>query len=146
MEEALQAEDTAWDHERYAASTLQSIANQSYDKDMEVLGMVDIAPDLLAEMKMGSSKKQHFNTEAMQHVADHMQLKPTNDANFSQIDSTALALLDNTHTTNGQDSIHSMALEMVKANLSKACIEFRRLCLTLREMSPEHTIFEEPSL
>jgi hypothetical protein len=144
MEEALQAEDAKWDDETYAASTLRSMANQSYDKDMEILGMVDIAPELLAEMKRGSSTKQHFDTEAMQRVADRMQLKePTDGENFSQIDSTASALSDNTHTTNGQDSTRSVTSETVQANLSKARVEFRRLCITLREMCPEHTIFEE---
>jgi hypothetical protein len=44
----------------------------TYNKDMELLGMVDIAPKLLAKMQKGSVKKQQFDTKAMQRVAEYM--------------------------------------------------------------------------
>jgi hypothetical protein len=122
---------------------LRGITNQSYNRDMEQLGMVDIAPELLAEMKKGTNKRPYFDTEAMQQVAKHMQLKPTHGANFSAIDSSASALSKNTHTTNGQDFIQSVTSKIVEVNLSRACQEFCRLCITLWEMSPKHLIFEE---
>jgi hypothetical protein len=33
--------------------------------------------------------------------------------------------------------------EQVEANLSRAWVEFHRLCITLHEKSPEYAIFEE---
>jgi hypothetical protein len=135
--------DTRWNPMTYATTTLCSIANLSYDKDMEELGMVDIAPELLANMRKGTDKRPYFNTEAMQQVAEHMQLKPTDGANFSAIDSSASALFKNTHTTNGQESIWSITSKTVEVNLSWARQEFHHLSKTLREISPEHTIFKE---
>jgi hypothetical protein len=38
------------------ATTLCSLTNNTYVTDMEHLGLVDIAPVLLAEMKKGSAK------------------------------------------------------------------------------------------
>jgi hypothetical protein len=42
---------------------------------MAKLGIVDIALELLREMSDQSKHRQQFNTEAMQKVADHMNLK-----------------------------------------------------------------------
>jgi hypothetical protein len=117
MEEGLQAKDARWNPTTYTAATLCSIANFFYDKDMEELGMLDIAPELLAEMRKGTDKRPYFDTKAMQQVAEHMQLKPTDDANFSAIDSNASALTKNTHTTNGQESIRSVTSKTVEVNL-----------------------------
>jgi hypothetical protein len=68
---------------------------------MELLGMVDIAPELLAEMWHGSAQKQQFNMEAMQRVTVYMQLRPTDWATFSTVDSSASTLSETSHTTNG---------------------------------------------
>jgi hypothetical protein len=68
---------------------------------MAKLGVVDIAPELLQEMSDQSKHKQQFNMEAMQKVADHMNLKPCEDAQFSQVNSMASALTVNTHITDG---------------------------------------------
>ena len=133
--------DSKWDQTTYTATTLSSLSNRTFDKDMEKLGMVDIAPELLEEMKQGLNAKQQFGTEVMQRVAEQMQLKPTDGANFSTIDSCASALLVTSHTTNGQESICSVTTETVEANLSRARQEFHLLTRTLREMSPEHPIF-----
>jgi hypothetical protein len=66
VEEGLQAKDVRWNPTTYAATTLCSIANLSYNKDMEELGMVDIiAPELLAEMRKGTDKRLYFGTKAM---------------------------------------------------------------------------------
>jgi hypothetical protein len=113
VEDGLQAKDARWNPTTYAATTLRSIANLSYNKDMEELGMVDIAPELLAEMRKGTDKRPYFNTKAMQYLAEHMQLKPTDGANFSAIDSSALALSENAHTTNRQESNWSVTSETV---------------------------------
>ena len=110
--------DSNWDQTRYTATTLRSLLNRTFDKDMEELGMVDIAPEVLEEMKQGSNAKQQFGTEAMQRVAEQMQVKPTDGANFSTIDSCASALLVTSHTTNGQESIRSVTTKTVEANLS----------------------------
>ena len=107
--------------------------------------MTVIAPELLVEMKKGTEKRPYFDTKVMQQVANHMQLKPTDGANFSAIDSSASALSANTHITNGQEPIWSVTSKMVEANLSRACQELHRLCMTLCKMSPENAIFEESS-
>ena len=120
VEEGLQAKDARWNSTAYTATTLHSIANISYDKEMEELGMVDITPELLTEMRKGTDKRPYFDTEAMQRVAEHKQLKPTDGTNFSALDSSALALSKNTHTTNGQKSIWSVTSKAVEVNLSLA--------------------------
>jgi pentatricopeptide repeat protein len=43
---------------------------------MAKLGMVDIALELLKEMSNQSNQKQWYNTDAMQQVSEHMDLKP----------------------------------------------------------------------
>jgi hypothetical protein len=52
---------------------------------MAKLDLVDIAPELLQKVSYRSKHKQQFNTEVMQKVADHMNLKPCEDAQFSQV-------------------------------------------------------------
>jgi hypothetical protein len=47
---------------------------------MAKLGIEDMAPELLQEMSVRSKHKQQFNMEAMQKVADHMNLEPCEDA------------------------------------------------------------------
>ncbi len=57
---------------------------------MAKLGLVDIALELLQEMSNRSKHKQQFNTEAMQKVADHMNLKPCEGVQFFQVSSIVL--------------------------------------------------------
>ncbi len=40
--------DSNWDPATYSATTLRSISTPTYNKDMEALGVIDIAPELLA--------------------------------------------------------------------------------------------------
>jgi hypothetical protein len=94
-------------------------------------------------MQKGSRRKQHFDTEAMQRVAEQMQFKTTDGTNFLQVGSNALVLTDNTHTTDGQESVCSVTSAAVEANLSRACQEFHRLSMRLREMCPNHPVFNE---
>jgi hypothetical protein len=68
---------------------------------MAKLGIVDIAPEHLQEMSDQSKHKQQFNMEAMQKVVDHMNLKPYEGAQFSQVNSIASALMVNNHTMDG---------------------------------------------
>jgi hypothetical protein len=120
-----------------------SISTPTYDKDMKALGVVDIAPELLTEMQRGSKRKQQFDTKAMQQVAEHMRFCPLDGADFLQVGSGVSVLTETSHTTTGQDSICSVTLEGVSANLMSARQEFHRLVFALREMCPDHVIFEE---
>ena len=120
-----------------------SISTPTYDKDMKALGVVDIAPELLTEMQRGSKRKQQFDTKAMQQVAEHMRFRPLDGADFLQVGSGVSVLTETSHTTTGQDSICSVTLEGVSANLMSARQEFHRLVFALREMCPDHVIFEE---
>ena len=110
---------------------------------MEALGVVDITPELLAEMQRGSKRKQQFDTEAMQRVAEHMRFRLSDGADFLQVGSGASVLTETSHTTTGQDSICSVTSEVMSANLMSACQEFHRLAFALRKMCPDHAIFEE---
>ncbi len=67
--------DSSWDSVMYRATHLHGLPHQAYVQDMAKLGVVDIAPELLQEMSDRSKHKQQFNMEAMQKVADHMNLK-----------------------------------------------------------------------
>ncbi len=96
-------------------------------------------------MQRGSKRKQQFDTEAMQRVAEHMRFRPSDGADFLHLGSGALVLTETSHTTAGQDSIHLVTLEVVSANLMSARQEFHRLAFALREMCPDHAIFEETS-
>jgi hypothetical protein len=142
-EQAMEVYDSKWDPATYSATTLQSILTATYNKDMEALGVVDIAPKLLAEMQQGSKCKQQFDTEAMQRVAEHMCFRPSDGADFLQVGSGALVLTETSHMTTGQDSIRLVTLEVVSVNLMSACQEFHGLAFALRKMCPDHDIFEE---
>jgi hypothetical protein len=142
-EDALEAPDARWDPVTYPATTLCCVAHTSYDQDMHSLGVVDVPPELLAEMQKGSRRKQHFDTEAMQRVAEQMQFKTTDGMNFLQVGSNASVLTDNTHTMDGQESVCLVTSAAVEANLSRARQEFHRLSMTLRKMCPDHPVFDE---
>jgi hypothetical protein len=96
--------DSSWDLAMYRATPLHFLPHQAYIKDMAKLGFVVITLDLLQEMSDRSKHKQQFNTAAMQKEVDHMKLKPCGHAQFSQVNSMALALTVNTHTTDGNQS------------------------------------------
>jgi hypothetical protein len=87
---------------------------------MAKLGIVDIAPELLGEMRDQSKHKQQFNTEAMQKVVDHTNLKPCEGAQFSQVNSMASALMVNTHTMDGNQSFCSITSMQVESDLGRA--------------------------
>jgi hypothetical protein len=105
--------------------------------------MVDIASELLQEISDRSKHKQQFNTEAMQKVADHMNLKPCEGAHFSQVNSIALALTVNTHTMDWNQSPCSVTSMQAELDLGRAREEFYMLAVRLRELAPDHAIFEE---
>ena len=142
-EQAMEVYDSKWDPATYSATTLRSISTLTYDKDMEALGVVDISPELLAEMQQGSKRKQQFDTEAMQRVAEHMHFRPLDGADFLQVGSGTSVLTETSHTTTGQDSIRLVTLEVVSANLMSVRQEFHRLAFALCKMCPDHAIFEE---
>jgi hypothetical protein len=110
---------------------------------MAKLGMVDIAPELLQEMSDRSKHKQQFNMEAMQKMADHMNLKPCEGAQFSQVNSMALALTDNTHIMDRNQSLCSITSTLVELDLGRAREEFHKLAVRLWELAPDYAIFEE---
>jgi hypothetical protein len=143
--EGLRAMDSSWDLATYRATPLQCLPHQAYVQKMAKLGIVDIAPELLQEMSDRSKHKQQFNTEAMQKVADHMNLKQCEGAQFSQVNSTASALMVNTHTMDGNQSLRSITSMQVESDLCRAWEEFHMLAVHLWELAPDHTIFEEPA-
>jgi hypothetical protein len=112
---------------------------------MAKLGILDIAMELLQDMSDRSKHKQQFNMEAMQKVADHMNSKPCEGAHFSQVNSMALALRVNTHTTDGNQSLCSITSMQVELDLGRACKKFHMLAVHCWELAPDHTIFEEPA-
>jgi hypothetical protein len=140
--EGLLALDAKWDSGTFTATSLQSLPHQAYFQDMEKLGLVEIAPELLQEMNERSTKKK-YETDAMQRVAEHMNLKPCDDAHFSQVNSAASALTHNSHTTNGNESLRSVTSVQIEADLSRARGEFHTLSMRLRELAPDHGIFDE---
>jgi hypothetical protein len=81
--------------------------------------------------------------EAMQKVADHMNLKPCEGAQFSQVNSMASALMVNTHTTDGNQSLRSITSMQVESDLGWARKEFHMLAVHLWELAPDHAIFEK---
>jgi hypothetical protein len=83
--------------------------------------------------------------EAMQKVEDHMNLKSCEGAQFSQVNSMALALMVNTHTTDGNQSLRSITSMQIESDLGRARKEFHMLAVHLQELAPDHTIFEEPA-
>jgi hypothetical protein len=74
-----------------------------------------------------------------------MNLKPCEGAQFSQVNSMASALTVNTHTTDGNQSLCSIASMQVQSDLDRAWEEFHTLAVHLWEFSPDHAIFEEPA-
>jgi hypothetical protein len=90
-----------------------------------------------------SKNKHQFNMEAMQKVADHMNLKPCAGAQFSQVNSMASALMVNTHTMDGNQSLCSITSMQVELDLGRAREEFHMLAVRMRELAPDHAIFEE---
>ena len=112
--------NSSWDLAMYRATPLQCLPHQAYVQDMAKLGVVDIAPELLQEMSDQSKHKQQFIMEAMQKVADHMNLKLCEGAQFSQVNSMALALTVNTQTTDGNQSLHSITSMQVESDLGRA--------------------------
>jgi hypothetical protein len=143
--EGLRAMDSSWDLAMYRAPPLQCLPHQAYVQDMAKLGIVDIALELLQEMSDRSKHKQQFNMEAMQKVADHMNLKPCEGAQFSQVNSMASALTANTHTMDGNQSLCSVTSMQVELDLGRAREEFHTLAVHLWELAPDHAIFEEPA-
>ncbi len=79
----------------------------------------------------------------MQKVADHMNLKPCEGAQCSQVNSMALALKVYTHTTDGNQSLCSVTSMQVESDLGRAGEEFYRLAIYPWELAPDHSIFEE---
>jgi hypothetical protein len=116
--------DSRWDSVTYRATPPQCLPHQAYVQDMAKLCLVDIVPELVQEMSDRSKHKQQFDMEAMQHVADHMNLKPCEGAQFSQANSTALALTVNTHTTDRNQSLHSVISVQVQSDFGRAQEEF----------------------
>jgi hypothetical protein len=106
---------------------------------MAKLGVVDIALELQQEMSDPSKHKQQFNMEAMQKVVDHMNLKLCEGAKFSQVNAMALALMVNTHTMDGNQSLHSVTSMQVELDLGRAREEFHMwLCIfgSLPQITP----------
>jgi hypothetical protein len=143
--EGLRAMDSSCDLATYRATPLQCLPHQAYLQDMAKLGVVDIALELLQEMSDRSKHKQQFNAEAMQKVADHMNLKPCERAQFSQVNSMALTLRVNAHTMNGKQSLHSVTSMQVELDIGRAREEFHMLAVHLWELALDHAIFEKPA-
>jgi hypothetical protein len=100
VKKGLRAMDSSWDLATYRATPVQCLPHQAYIQDMAKLGKVGIVLELLQEMSDQSKHKQQFNMEAMQKVVEHLNLKPCEGAQFSQINSMALALTVNQMGTN----------------------------------------------
>jgi hypothetical protein len=83
--------------------------------------------------------------EVMQKVVDHLNLKPCEGAQFSQVNSMTLALTVNTHTTDGNQSLRSVTSMQVELDLGRAREEFHTLAVHLQELALDHAIFEEPA-
>jgi hypothetical protein len=135
--------DSSWDLATYRATPLQCLPHQAYVQDMAKLGIVDIAPELLREIRDQSQHKHQFYMEAMQKVVDHMNLKQCEGAQFSQVNSMALALMVNTHTMDGNQSLHFITSMQIESDLGRAFKEFHMLAVHLWELAPDHAIFEE---
>ncbi len=128
--EGLYKMDSRWDLVKFKATTLQYLPHHTYVEDMAKLGLVDISPELLQEMSDHSKHKQQYDMEAMQCLAAHMNLKPCDDAQFSEVNSMALVLTVNIHTTNGNQSLCFVTSVQVQSDLGRACEEFHMLACT----------------
>jgi hypothetical protein len=135
--------DSRWDLVTYRDIPLQCLPHQAYIHNLAMLGLVDIAPELLQEMSGHSKHKQQFNMEAMQKAVDHMNLKPCEGAQFSQVNSTASAFTVNTHTTDGNQLLSSITSMQIQPDLGRAREEFHMLAVCLQELAPDHAIFDE---
>jgi hypothetical protein len=62
--------------------------------------------------------------EAVQKVADHMNLKLCEGTQFSQVNSMAMALTVNTYTTDGNQSLCSATSMQVELDLGRAQEEY----------------------
>jgi hypothetical protein len=133
--------DSQWDSVTYRATPLQCLPCHASVQDMAKLGLVNIAPELLQEMSDRSMHKQQFNMEAMQKVADHMNLKLCECAKFSQANSMALALMVDTHTTAENQLLCSVISTQVHSDIGRAWEEFHMLAVCLWELAPDHAIF-----
>jgi hypothetical protein len=69
----------------------------------------------------------------MQKVADHMNLKPCEGAQF-QVNLMALALTVNTHTMDGNQSLCSVTSMQVELDLGRALEKFHMLAVHLWEV------------
>jgi hypothetical protein len=58
----------------------------------------------------------------MQQVADHMNLKPCADTQFSQVNSTALVLTVNIHTTDENQSLCSITSAQIQSVYARSSI------------------------
>jgi hypothetical protein len=79
----------------------------------------------------------------MQKVADHMNLKLYEGAQFSQVNSMASALTVNTHTTDGNQSLCSITSMQEASGLGRAQEKFHTLAVHLWELAPDHAVFEK---
>jgi hypothetical protein len=136
-------QDYRWDSSTYKATPLQCLPHQAYVQDMAKLGLVDIALERLQEMSDQSNQKQQYDTDAMQWVVEHMNFKPCKDVQFFQMNSIASALIINTHTTDGNQSLCSVTSAQVQSDLGRAQEDFHMLAIRLQELAPNHTIFDE---
>jgi hypothetical protein len=135
--------DSSWDSAMYRSTPLQCLPHQANVQDMAKLGIVDIAPELLQKMSDQSKHKQQFIMEAMQKVVDHMNLKPCEGAQFSQVNSMALTVTVKSYTTDGNQSLCSITSMQVESDLGRAWEEFHMLAVRLWEHALDHAIFEE---
>ncbi len=67
----------------------------------------------------------------MQKVADHMNLKPCEGAQLSQVNAMAMALTVNTHTVDGNQSLRSITSMQVKSDLGRALEKFHIMAVHL---------------
>ena len=140
--EGLLALDAKWGASTFTATSLQSLPHQAYFQDMEKLGLLEIAPELLQEINERSTRKK-YEMDAMQRVTERMNLKPCDNAHFSQVNSVASALTHNTHTMNGNESLRLVTSVQIEADLGCARGEFHTLSMRLHELAPDHGIFDE---
>jgi hypothetical protein len=72
-----------------------------------------------------------------------MNLKLCEGTQFSQVNSMALTLAVYTHTTDRNKSLCSVTSMQVELDLGRACEEFHKLAVGLRELAWDLAIFEE---
>jgi hypothetical protein len=165
--------DSKWDQTTYTAPTLRSLSNQTFDTDMEKLGMVDIAPELLEEMKRGSNAagtrtatsqwERHQETGSKRSEVEDNN-RSWEEAAWEEINTTqrrTIGCIPNAERrtrTRQQDKLRDQQrasrwrnkyptqprVQQNLAHFKKGAAECQRaLTRTLRKMSPEHPIFAE---